>query len=132
MRLLTEHLPLKQGLRPKSSNSFQLQYIILTEHLPLKQGLRLGAEHMVLNKYKRTHRASSTKTRIKTWLHLQEVYFFSSLTEHLPLKQGLRPIYPTFFFFHLSLTEHLPLKQGLRLKSGVGTGLSKCSQSIFH
>ena len=38
---LTEHIPLQQGLRHKTTHFFNVLNCYLTEHIPLQQGLRL-------------------------------------------------------------------------------------------
>ena len=107
---LTEHLPLKQGLRLLHYREHPLKDILLlTEHLPLKQGLRLYYLLYLMPTWIYPHRASSTKTRIKTMQVLWLLLSGGCLTEHLPLKQGLRLITSSF------------------LNSYRGT-----SQSIFH
>ena len=42
--LLTDQLPLKQGLKQEGANSL-IFFEILTDQLPLKQGLKLEAEN---------------------------------------------------------------------------------------
>ena len=109
---LTEHLPLKQGLRLQIALSQPIQTPTLTEHLPLKQGLRLYLQRIESSFTQITHRASSTKTRIKTYIIVRQLSLLRLrfLTEHLPLKQGLRHIVKCYYIV-LSLIS---------------------SQSIFH
>ena len=64
--LLTDHIPLKQGLRPAFQYDFSRHFAGLTDHIPLKQGLR-----------------QQITARLK---------FFIFLTDHIPLKQGLRRV----------------------------------------
>ncbi len=71
--------------------------IPLTEQLPLKQGLRPGLGRNTGDNAV-SHRATSTKTRIKTIVDNEEKSL-SMLTEQLPLKQGLRLIGTSFEVF---------------------------------
>ena len=87
---LTDHIPLKQGLRLGVPSYARNQLVVLTGHIPLKQGLR--PDIMMI-----------TPAAV------------SSLTGHIPLKQGLRLDELVANFNDLILTGHIPLKQGLRL-----------------
>ena len=64
--LLTDQLPLKQGLKPKSIIN-RYDGHVLTDQLPLKQGLKLLNLFIYRNIYA-THRPTSIKTRIETIL----------------------------------------------------------------
>ena len=99
---------------------------ILTDHIPRKQGLRL---RLTLKQTLRlTHRPYSTKTRIKTIHDTDKRQHFCRLTDHIPRKQGLRRIrFSICRLTFLVLTDHIPRKQGLRripLKSLAGFVLS--------
>ena len=87
---------------------------ILADHIPLKQGLRpRGGTLLDLRPYQ-TRRPYSIKTRIKTALRTSKRHL-QPLADHIPLKQGLRP-YDTFHRRNFKiLADHIPLKQGLRL-----------------
>ena len=40
-RILSEHYPLKQGLKQKTNKCALVKFGVLSEHYPLKQGLKL-------------------------------------------------------------------------------------------
>ena len=60
-------------------------------------------------------RASSIRTRIKTFKDSSIYLVLAILAEHLPLEQGLRPTVFRIIIYYITLAEHLPLEQGLRL-----------------
>ena len=71
---LREHIPLQQGLRQHLVDAVQVLEL-LREHIPLQQGLRLDSLYEILE-IKRTQRAYSITTRIKTPLHSFVCKFF--------------------------------------------------------
>ena len=65
-----------------------------------------------------SRRASSIRTRIKTFIKLADLDSLYLLAEHLPLEQGLRLLIDLqLHCCGLHLAEHLPLEQGLRPSS---------------
>ena len=62
--ILTDQLPLKQGLKP-ANMIIPITAITLTDQLPLKQGLKLLLQYFLLA-VPCPHRPTSIKTRIET------------------------------------------------------------------
>ena len=84
---LSDHLPLKQGLKPLNGLDATFP-TLLSDHLPLKQGLKHKAA-LKATKTAATFRSSSIKTRIETGCGRQRSAE-NPLSDHLPLKQGLK------------------------------------------
>ena len=142
MNQLSDHLPLKQGLKQQTLIS-AMNAMVLSDHLPLKQGLKLRLacklalatstfrsssiktrietnqrEHKI--KPRRTFRSSSIKTRIETEEACAIRRQNHTLSDHLPLKQGLKLVRKTNEEMRNELSDHLPLKQGLKLSARHG------------
>ena len=133
--VLTDYLPLQQGLRQLSETVFFTTFPSLTDYLPLQQGLRLLVTSFFTKETSSTHRLSSTTTRIKTTIieiNLElnaSAHRLSSTTTRIKTFRHQERNNSGIF-----LTDYLPLQQGLRLQLRGHTLVdwSRISQTIFH
>ena len=132
---LREYVPLKQGLRQGSSNTF-VELGFAPRVCSTKTRIKTAQRKRSVERC-RAPRVCSTKTRIKTSTKVRNgtsldaprvcstktrIKTFSksslsrgNLREYVPLKQGLRQVYGSALVRGEVLREYVPLKQGLRL-----------------
>ena len=98
---------------------------MVRDHLPLQQGLRprTPALQMLL---RQGQRPSSITTRIKTW-PVSTDSPRRTVRDHLPLQQGLRLAAARAAASAVVVRDHLPLQQGLRLYI-LASSTSACRQ----
>ena len=134
---VTEHIPLKQGLRPDIQIYRNRLRLPVTEHIPLKQGLR-PYWTISLNLLIISHRAYSTKTRIETTVVIRRRFTIRchrAYSTKTRIETSANIPFNVLYVCHRAystktrietcsllwssswywlVTEHIPLKQGLR------------------
>ena len=82
--ILSEHYPLKQGLKLTKKKTPKKGTHFLSEHYPLKQGLKL-VRYSRLKPHENTFRTLSTKTRIFSDTCYLQACDANSLVELIPM-----------------------------------------------